>query len=234
MACKGGNMTQVLQIRLRWSNAFLILGKTMALVDTGCPEDENTILKAIADTGRQVSDLALILHTHIHFDHCGCTSVLKEKSNARVVVHRSESGTFLEGKNAPIVPTTFLGKLLMPMMKEGYETTEIDTLMDDELNLHPYGIDGCAVATPGHTPGSVSILLDNGEVIAGDLLGGGRLFGLFQLGWPRYHHYYTDMGAANKSIAKIMETNPAKIFVGHGGPLSGKAAMDFFVGKRMS
>jgi hydroxyacylglutathione hydrolase len=221
-------MTQVMQIRLRWSNAFLILGERMVLVDTGCPEDEKTILKSIADAGKQITDLSLILHTHIHIDHCGCTAVLKQKSDALVAIQRSESQTFLERKNAPIIPINFFGKILMPIVRDGYTPCEIDILIDDKLDLHPYGIDGKAIATPGHTPGSVSIFLGNGKVIAGDLLGGGRLLGFFQPGRPRYHFWYSDLDAAKKSIAQIMSTNPVKIFVGHGGPLEGQDAISYF------
>ena len=221
-------MSRVIQIRLRWSNAFLILGEKMVLVDTGCPEDEKTILKSIADAGKQIADLSLILHTHIHMDHCGCTAGLKQKSNALVAIQRSESQTFLERKNAPIIPINFLGRILTPAVRDGYSPCEIDILIDDKLDLNPYGIDGKAIATPGHTPGSVSIFLDNGEVIAGDLLGGGRLLGLFQPGLPRNHHWYSDLDAAKKSIAQIMSTNPVKIFTGHGGPLEGQAAISYF------
>ncbi|MCK5162757.1 MAG: MBL fold metallo-hydrolase [Desulfobacula sp.] len=221
-------MTQVKQIGLRWSNAFLILGRKMVLVDTGCPEDEKTILNSISDAGKQVSDLSLILHTHIHIDHCGCTATLKQKSNALVAIHRSESQTFLERKNAPIIPINWLGKILSPIVRDGHQPCEIDILIDDALDLHPYGIDGKAIATPGHTPGSISIILDNGEVIAGDLLGGGRLLGLFQPGRPRYHHWYSDLDAAQKSIAQVMNIKPVKIYAGHGGPLDGQSAIDYF------
>ncbi|MBT7259838.1 MAG: MBL fold metallo-hydrolase, partial [Desulfobacula sp.] len=77
-------------------------------------------------------------------------------------------------------------------------------------------------------PGSISILLDSGEIIAGDLIGGGRLMGILQPGRPRYHHWYSDFDLAKKSIARIMEMNPTRIFVGHGGPLEGKDAIRYF------
>jgi len=116
----------------------------------------------------------------------------------------------------------------MPIIRDGYDPTEIDILVDDEMDLHPYGIDGNAITTPGHTPGSLSVFLDNGEIIAGDLIGGGRLLGLFQPGRPRYHHWYSDLDAMKMSVEKIISTNPVRIFVGHGGPLEGKTAISYF------
>jgi glyoxylase-like metal-dependent hydrolase (beta-lactamase superfamily II) len=222
-------MTKIVQIKLRWSNAFLILGQKMVLVDTGCPEDEPMILDAITQAGKDIKDLSLILHTHIHLDHCGCTAALKQKSNALIAVHRLESQIFLERKNAPIIPVDLLGKLLMSIVREGHNPTKIDLLIDDELVLHPYGIEGKIITTPGHTPGSISLLLDSDEVIVGDLLGGGYLLGLIRPERPRYHHWYANLDDAKKSIAKVLSQKPVRIYAGHGGPLEGKAAMQYFL-----
>jgi glyoxylase-like metal-dependent hydrolase (beta-lactamase superfamily II) len=43
-------------------------------------------------------------------------------------------------------------------------------LDDDGMDLAPYGIAGRVVHTPGHTYGSVSVLLDTGEAFVGDLV----------------------------------------------------------------
>lgn len=216
------------------SNAFLITGKKLALIDTGSPKETPALLGAIGKAGVNVQDLSLIIHTHAHFDHCGCTADLQRTTGALVAIHQSDSQAFSEGTNAPIIPINLTGKLFMPFMKVKYETTKTDIVMDDELDLHSYGLDGKVVATPGHTPGSISILLDSGEAIVGDLLGGGRLLGLLQPGRPRYHHWYTDLSAAKESIARIMATAPTKVFVGHGGPLEGQAAVSYFASSQQN
>ena len=59
-------------------------------------------------------------------------------------------------------------------------------------------------------------------------MGGGRLLGLFQPERPRYHHWYSDLDAAKKSIDNMMNTNPVKIYSGHGGPLEGQTAIRYF------
>jgi glyoxylase-like metal-dependent hydrolase (beta-lactamase superfamily II) len=222
------DMSKVIPLRLKISNAFLITGKKLALVDTGSPKDTSALLGGIRKAGVNVQDLSLIIHTHAHFDHCGCTADLQRTTGALVAIHRSDSQPFSEGRSAPIVPINFMGRLLMPFMKGTYETAKANILIDDELDLHPYGVDGKAVATPGHTPGSISILLDTGEAIVGDLIGGGRLLGLMQPGRPRYHHWYSDLNTAKASIARVMNTDPTRVFVGHGGPLEGKAAARHF------
>ena len=46
---------------------------------------------------------------------------------------------------------------------------QIIVLKDKEFSLHDYGIEGKVIHTPGHSSGSVSILLDTGEAFVGDL-----------------------------------------------------------------
>ena len=210
-------MTQVIQIRLKMSNAFLVLGEELVLVDSGSRKETSAILSAIDKAGLNILDLSLIIHTHAHFDHCGSTADLQQKSGALVAIHKSDSQFFLDGKSAPVKPINLFGRFLLPFIKDGYCTTKIDILISDDFDLHPYGINGKIITTPGHTPGSISVLLDSGEVIVGDLLGGGRLMGLLQPERPRYHHWYSDLDTAQKSIARVMDMTPTRVFVGHGG-----------------
>jgi hydroxyacylglutathione hydrolase len=61
----------IVPIRLSISNAFLVRGERPVLIDTGCPGDTDTLLRALAKEGVAVRDLSLILHTHGHRDHAG-------------------------------------------------------------------------------------------------------------------------------------------------------------------
>jgi len=46
----------------------------------------------------------------------------------------------------------------------------IDLVLDDEeFQLEPWGISGKVLYTPGHTSGSMSVLLDNVQAFVGDL-----------------------------------------------------------------
>jgi len=218
----------VIPLRLKLSNAFLIKGKRLALVDTGSPKDLSGLVTAVGKAGVSIQDLSVIVHTHAHFDHCGCTARLQQTTGALVAIHRADSQALSEGRSAPIIPINLTGKLFMPFMKGQYSPAKADIIIDDEFDLHPYGVDGKAIATPGHTPGSISLLLDSGEAIVGDLIGGGRLLGLLQPGRPRYHHWYADLNTVKASIARVMHTAPTRVFVGHGGPLEGEEAVRYF------
>ena len=71
------------QIPLGLSNAFLISGQRPVLVDSGRPKDAAKIVAALKRYNVAVEDLALILHTHGHWDHCGGTpsEVAVERAN---------------------------------------------------------------------------------------------------------------------------------------------------------
>jgi glyoxylase-like metal-dependent hydrolase (beta-lactamase superfamily II) len=179
----------IVPIRLSISNAFLVRGERPVLIDTGCPGDTDTLLRALAKEGIAARDLSLMPHTHGHRDHAGGTRRLKGMTAAPVAVH----------------PT---------------DAVEPELALDEGMDLRPYGVAGKVVATPGHTTGSVSVLLDSGEAVAGDLLVGGYLGGLLSPHAAGYPYFVEDMAALRDSVRKLLSYSPSRVYVGHGGPLS--------------
>ena len=58
--------------------------------------------------------------------------------------------------------------------KQTFSGVSIDiSLGDDPFSLEPYGIKGVVYHTPGHSSGSMSLLLNTGEAFVGDLAVGG-------------------------------------------------------------
>lgn len=70
---------------------------------------------------------------------------------------------------------------------------------------------------PGHTPGSVSVLLDQGDLIAGDMLTGGFL-GLLQYR-PSNPPFHDDPDQALDSLQAALSMKPHTLHIGHGGPM---------------
>jgi glyoxylase-like metal-dependent hydrolase (beta-lactamase superfamily II) len=65
----------------------------------------------------------------------------------------------------------FLGKVLslfLPFVHITRATVDV-VIGDDGLSLSNYGISGRVIYTPGHSPGSVVVLLDTGEAFVGDM-----------------------------------------------------------------
>jgi glyoxylase-like metal-dependent hydrolase (beta-lactamase superfamily II) len=89
-----------------------------------------------------------------------------------------------------------------------------DILIDEDMDLSKFGVDGKVIHTPGHTPGSVSVILPNGEFIVGDLV----MRGMLRFWQPNYPLFADNMAQLDKSLKLILRKKPAKIYCTHGGP----------------
>lgn len=69
--------------------SYLVPGERPAIVDTGAETSTDTVVTALRERGFGPGDLAWIVLTHIHLDHCGATGGLAAAfPDATVVVHR--------------------------------------------------------------------------------------------------------------------------------------------------
>lgn len=223
-------MTKVTQLPLMASNAFLVSDKKHILVDTGYPGEVSRIQQLLKNEGVPLQEIALIVLTHAHFDHAGNAAKIQAMAGCPIIIHKLEQ-TFLEnGKNAPIVPVRPLAALMSPFMRPiRYPAARADVVIEGPLDLNAYGVDAKIIMTPGHTSGSTSVLTHDGHALLGDLVAGGWPLGQFRPEEPHYHYWYANMEDAHTSIRTVLETNPRKIYVGHGGPIDGKTAREFFL-----
>jgi glyoxylase-like metal-dependent hydrolase (beta-lactamase superfamily II) len=127
--------------------------------------------------------------------------------------HRTYAGGLAAGKAEKATPQNLKGRLLYPvtvLIASALEGTEPDILLDDELDLAEYGIAGKVIHTPGHSPSSISIVLDSGEALIGDLVRGtgpdNISFGMF----------YEDKELVLGSLKRVAAYEPRIIYLSHG------------------
>lgn len=189
----------LIRIKGAISNCYLLLGGRPVLVDTGAPGDLKRILAALKAHGIAPPDLALILLTHGHSNHAGCAAELKRRSGVNVALHTGDADLVRQGRNGVLAPQDNLGRALRPFVDETFEPVEPDLLFRDGFSLEPHGVKGRVLATPGHTPGSASVVLDSGEAIIGDVLRGSFV-------WPnksRPHWFCRDPESNTRSIVRL-------------------------------
>jgi len=207
----------VIQVRMGMVSSFLVRQEGAILVDTGYPGSENTILDALSKEGIAPRDIRLILLTHGHGDHAGSAAKLKEMTGARVAVHENDSDKLRTGNQGSLHATCLSGILFSLVLgvgrKPAYPPLEPDIVFTDLLDLKPFGIQGMVVPTPGHTPGSVSVILENGDAIVGDLI-----MPAIPSGRPGLPYWAEDREEAKKSIRKVLSYQPDRIFLAHGSP----------------
>lgn len=222
----------VVPIRFLAVNAYLVLGERPVLVDTGTPRGERRLVRALAAHGLAPRDLSLILLTHGHFDHAGSAAALRRMTEGRVPIaaHASDAAQLRRGDNGPVRGYGVIGTTVSPVARrKGYEGVAPDLEVDEATDLAAFGVRGRLLHTPGHTAGSLSLVVDGGDAVAGDLLMGGAFAGFAGLpsrapGWPIFAD---QREALAPSLAKVMASSPPRVHVGHGGPLEGDAVRRF-------
>lgn len=169
--------------------------------------------------GIKLDEISLILITHAHTDHFGSAAELKQQTGAPVAIHQLDAAFLRSGTNPPLHPTGTFSRLLMGLSAftrtAKAPSLEPDILIEGKMSLQKFGIDGEILPTPGHTPGSISVLLPGGEAIVGDLIMGD----LIRRKQPGYPLVADNVAQLRESIKLIMQQLPRVIFIGHGGPL---------------
>ena len=162
-------------IPLGVDNCYLIEGEPCVLVDGGVPGQSGAFAKRMASLGVAPSRVGLIVLTHAHWDHIGSARALVELTGAKLAIHAHERHIVEQGlKSMPPAVTPWgsvfgaMLRALLPFATIAPARVDI-AIGDDGLSLEPYGIRGRVVFTPGHSRGSVSIVLDSGEAFVGDL-----------------------------------------------------------------
>jgi len=215
-------MVQIHTISFGMSKIYLLKGEKCILVDAGIPGQKKTFLQGLdcADTKPEMIELVII--THGHFDHIGLANFIAETTSAKIAIHKRDR-EMLETGRSPLLPgTTTWGKLLMNTMDRvmtsvSVRPTKADTVLgDDGLSLDEFGIPGRVIYTPGHTLGSVSVLLEGGEAFVGDLAMSARFMRLK----PGPPIFAEDLELVLQSWRKLLEVGARIIYPAHGKPFS--------------
>ncbi|MBD3287149.1 MBL fold metallo-hydrolase [candidate division WOR-3 bacterium] len=202
-------------LQLGTVNAYIINGERKILVDTGNPGGVKRILARFRKYSIDPSEISLILLTHYHADHTGNAAELKDTLNVPVAIHETEADGLSKG-HAPAKPVTGFARFLARMTERTKSPPcEADILLSDGFSLNAYGVEAKVIHTPGHSPGSCSVICKSGEALTGDLVFG-HLF--LNRRKPAEPMFCDDQEQARQSIRKLLSYEPAIIYPGHGGP----------------
>ncbi|MCF7876131.1 MBL fold metallo-hydrolase [Candidatus Bipolaricaulota bacterium] len=212
-------MTRVVPINLSMVKSFLIAGddKGLVLVDAGNPGDGEKIIQKVENAGYRPQDISLIVITHGHRDHVGGLEELSRRLPASVIIHEKDSSAITKGEGPPTVPLGLKGRLLEPFASGpelAIEGVRPKRITEGSVNLHCFGVSGEVIHTPGHTEGSLSIVLEDGKAIIGDLVMGRFLL----FGGASFPVFAVDPTSVRESIKKILSMGVEKVYTSHGGP----------------
>lgn len=150
---------------IRYGNTktyYISNGAGGLLVDTDWAGTLPSFFRAIKEQNMPLTDIKYLVITHYHPDHMGLAGELTELGIQLVVldiqkeyVHFSD-GIFEKDKRISYVPVN-LEKAIMISCEESREF------------LKKMNIDGEIIPTPGHSDDSVSLVLNEGLAVVGDL-----------------------------------------------------------------
>ncbi|MHB9132169.1 MAG: MBL fold metallo-hydrolase [Armatimonadota bacterium] len=149
----------------RFVYAFLVYGERVSLIDTGVAGSEQIIFDYLRESGRAPEEIALIVLTHAHPDHIGAAQAIQRVAGCPVAAHPNERAWIedveLQARERPV---------------PGFHSlvggsVQVDQLLEDGDVLSLDGLHVEIAHTPGHSRGSISLLLhEDRALISGDAI----------------------------------------------------------------
>ena len=216
-------------IPLGVTQCYVIQDKSAVMIDAGAPKKSTQFLKTIEHHGISPNDIKLIIPTHGHWDHIGSAKDIKQITGARIAMHHQEK-EWLEKAQKHIPPAVTpwghiiaktLGGLL-PLIH--FPAAKVDIIIEDEgFSLTEFGIPGKIIYTPGHSPGSVSVLLETGDAFVGDLAMSSFPLHLS----PGLPIFADDIKEVKNSLRLLLDKGATTIYPAHGKSFSAELIRTF-------
>jgi len=149
------------------ASAYLITGREPTLIDCGGSLGYPALKRALRRFGYRPGDIRRVIGTHGHWDHLAGMAQLRAESDAELWLHDDDRAA-VESGDYDRTSAFLYGKPFPPV--------RVDQSLNhgDELSAGVYRLK--VIHTPGHSPGSVSLLTQHNDLrilIAGDTLWGG-------------------------------------------------------------
>jgi len=161
---------------------YLILGQKTTLIDTGRFGNSEFLKTLLSSLGKGISDIDRIIITHSHDDHDGNVAELLSLTRAELWAHSiyrqmiSYHPHIIDGASHPEFPGSCR---LCNMPEEFYKrnclayhqkrsSLRIDSVIEDDRVVTEDDLR--FVFTPGHSPDSICILLEDEVIFTGDTI----------------------------------------------------------------
>ncbi len=233
---KIGNHAEALELTMQMLGNSSVIHPSLiwndqgaTLIDTGVPGQFHEIKAAIEKAGKSISDVKQIVLTHQDVDHIGSLTDLLKESDSKIDVYaHADDIPYIEGDKQLIKfdPARFekmfdsLPADVAEKMKAQFanlQSNKVDHVLKDGETL-PFNSGVTVIATPGHTPGHISLYVEEDKLlIVGDAMvvdESGVLQGPREAVTP-------NMEQAMASVAKFLDYEIEKVLCYHGGLFTG-------------
>ncbi|MCL2300397.1 MAG: MBL fold metallo-hydrolase [Firmicutes bacterium] len=207
-------------------NCFIVSqGDSAILVDTAQTAYRERILEKC-----RAKHVKLIVLTHGHYDHAQNAAWLAAQLGVPVAMHAADVPLLAQ---APLPKArTLLGYLLVGgmwlqqapvagpvvsrLLDNAVPAFEPAVLLRDGDSLAAYGVDAVVLALPGHTMGSIGLLVGDSNLLVGDAL--------MNILRPQKAPHYLDRAAMERSAERLSAFGGgAVVHFGHGGSVTNRS-----------
>jgi hydroxyacylglutathione hydrolase len=220
-------------LTLSVTNCYLLRAENgLVLIDTGYDWEWERFRTSLRNVGVDFGDIEHLVLTHHHDDHVGLIGrVLSENPRMQVVMSKYTRDLLPNGKNNRSHGGAYINRRINALLTmkrifdrrwthtfPPYIARVDDIIIADGARLRDIGIglDGRIIETPGHTSDSISVVLDNGDCIAGDAAANFLQFA----GTKHCIIYLEDLAQYYQSWIRILEAGSKQIFPAHGKPFA--------------
>ncbi len=224
----------IIPIELNGVNCYLIkTEKGFVLFDTAghltldkeFSDRRDALIHRLEEAGCEPGLLHAIVLTHGDNDHVANAAYIRDKYQSVIAMH-GDDVELVRDVTVEMMMKSFryrsiLLKVVYALMKKQIQKIMIktwnnftkftpDLILKDGDDLQQFGLSAKVIHLPGHTPGSIGILFDNGELISGDIFTNSKK--------PAPAPNAMDFTIMRKSIKKLKNVKISTVYPGHGKP----------------
>ncbi|MBR6451293.1 MAG: MBL fold metallo-hydrolase [Lachnospiraceae bacterium] len=202
----------ITQIKGGTDNCYIVSnGHDAILFDTA----SGNYLQQVKDECSKYN-MKLIVLSHTHFDHAENAEALSKFFNIPVAYNEQDDDIFDDYRSQPLKSYGIVGFVVLRMSLKVLTETKVTRpenrfFVKEGDTLEDYGFpDIKIVELPGHSRGSVGLLVSDDALLVGDALDN----------WvkPGMGHLYTDIGSLRQTAEKIRSYGKRTYYYGHGKP----------------
>ena len=183
----------------------------LVLIDCGMNLD---VINKISKVGLNPKNIKHCILTHLHIDHTGaCSDLKKMNKQVKFYAHDLDADAIEEKGHDSKTAASWYGVEYQPVKLERRLKGDLEILQLGQYEFQ-------CIHTPGHTPGSISVLIvvDNIKILFGQDIHG-----------PFYKSFGSNLDDYQKSMQKLLDLNADILCEGHYGVIKPASEVSRFI-----